>query len=173
MWALESAYWLLIGRRCVSLDWWCVVDTWHPTWQHVATWSGVGPTGPTWYQDGDLILCISLSSGLRSRQMIYPFRSSPRARRNGAIQFSIWDCYGWCPIGAIDSLALKHIISCAFWCILQQKLETPTLVEIISIRPYSSVDDPFTIILCRYWRCKSSTFRPSTTPPHLTFAHSE
>jgi hypothetical protein len=47
-------------------------------------------------------------------------------------------------------LALTCIIPCAFRCVLQQKIETPTLVEIVSINPHYSVDDHFSFILCRY-----------------------
>jgi hypothetical protein len=40
-------------------------------------------------------------------------------------------------------LPLNYIISSAFWCVPQQKIETPTLVEFVSIKPYSSVDAHF------------------------------
>jgi hypothetical protein len=67
---------------------------------------------------------------------------------------------------AISLLSLNYIIPCVFWCVLQQKMETPTLVEIFSIKPYSSFDDYFSIILCRNWRHKSGL---NNCPP-LTFA---
>jgi ABC-type sugar transport system permease subunit len=105
------------------------MDTWTHVWQHIAMWPDVGPSGP---HD---ILCISLSSELQSRQMIYPFRSSRWARCNGADQFGIWGCLWWCRIYAIGLLALNYIIPCAFRCILQQKIETQTLVKIVGITP--------------------------------------
>jgi hypothetical protein len=60
LWALGSVCLLLIGRECASLDWWGVMDTWAPVWQHVATWPGVGLTGPTW-----CLVNISLIQALR------------------------------------------------------------------------------------------------------------
>jgi hypothetical protein len=90
-WILVLNMWhCLIRREVLLLDWWGVMDTWHPVCQHVATWPGVGPTGPM--IQCDLILCISLSSELWSIQMIYPFRFSRRARHNGAVQIGIWVC---------------------------------------------------------------------------------
>jgi hypothetical protein len=52
-------------------------------------------------------------------------------------------------------MPLMHLLSAIsfnFMCILvvlHQKLETLTLVEIINIKPYPSVDDHFLFILCR------------------------
>jgi hypothetical protein len=49
-WILVPNTWRrLIHRGVLLLDWWGVMDTWHPVCQHVATWPGVGPTGSTWY----------------------------------------------------------------------------------------------------------------------------
>jgi hypothetical protein len=131
--------------------------------RHVAWCGWVSPSSHD-------VLCISLSSRLWCMQMIYPFRSSWWARRNGAGQFGIWGCIWWCHIYAIGLPALNYTIPCAFTCVLQQKIETPKLVEIVSINPYSSVDDHFPFILCRNWQHKSGTWQLSTTPIHLTFA---
>jgi hypothetical protein len=57
----------------------------------------------------------------------------------------------------MNALAVSYIISCVFWPVLHQKLETLTLVEIVNIRPYPSVDDHFPFILCRSWRHKIGT----------------
>jgi hypothetical protein len=46
-------------------------------------------------------------------------------------------------------LLCKYIISRVIRYILQWKLETPTLVEIVSINPYPSVVAQFLFILCR------------------------
>jgi hypothetical protein len=74
---------LLIGRECVSLD--CDVS-----WTHGILCGNTPPYGMMWVPPGPHdILCISLSSELQSRQIIYPFRSSRRARCNGADQFGI------------------------------------------------------------------------------------
>jgi hypothetical protein len=41
----------------------------------------------------------------------------------------------------IGLFALNYIISCAYWCVLQQKIETPALVEFVSNKsPITSVD---------------------------------
>jgi hypothetical protein len=64
-------------------------------------------------------------------------------------------CLWWCHIHAINALALIYIISRVFWPVLHQKLETPTLVEIVSIKPYPSVDDHFLFISYRCWWQKS------------------
>jgi hypothetical protein len=89
--------------------------------------------------------------------MIYPCRSSWRARHNGAVQIDIRYCLWWCHIHAINALALSYIISCILWLVLHQMLETPTLEEIVSIKSYPSVCDHFSFILCRSWPCKSGT----------------
>jgi hypothetical protein len=70
-----------VGASLGSLS---LMAMWAPVCQHVATWPGVGPTGPMILCD--LILYISLSSKLRSIQMIYSFQSSRRARHTGAVQ---------------------------------------------------------------------------------------
>jgi hypothetical protein len=111
-----------------------------------------------WSHRAHMMSCAYLSHpGSRCMRMMYLFRLSRRACCNGADQFGIWGCLWWCLIHAINLLALNCIISCAFQCVLQQKIETPTLVEIVSINTYSSVDDHFPIIFSRSWRCKSST----------------
>jgi hypothetical protein len=43
----------------------------------------------------------------------------------------------------------QYIIERVIRYILQKRLETPALVQIVSINPYSSVDDHFPFILCR------------------------
>jgi hypothetical protein len=43
-----NMWWHLIRWEVLLLDWWGVMDTWHPMCQHVASWSSVCPTGPTW-----------------------------------------------------------------------------------------------------------------------------
>jgi hypothetical protein len=48
-WILVLNTWRhLIRREVLLFVWWGVMDTWHPVCQHIATWPGVGPTGPTW-----------------------------------------------------------------------------------------------------------------------------
>jgi hypothetical protein len=69
------------------------------------------PCGLVWVPPGPHdIFCISLLFELQSSQMIYPFRSSRRARCNGAELFGIWGCLWWCHIYAIGLLALNCII---------------------------------------------------------------
>jgi hypothetical protein len=128
------------------------------SWTHGLLCGSTSPCGPVWVTlDPHDILYISLSSELQIRQMIYPFWSSRRAHWNGAVQIGIWGYLWWHPIHTIDSLALDCIIPCAFWCVMQQNTKTPTLVEIVSISPYSSVYAHFLFILCRNWRPKSGT----------------
>jgi hypothetical protein len=115
LWALESLCWTCSSvwfvRRCFS---WVDEVSWTrgicvPAHRH---WFGVGPT-----RAHDIMwsyLCISLPSGLRSMQMIYPFRPSRRTHHNGVVQIGIWYCLWWCHIHAINALASSCIISCVF-----------------------------------------------------------
>jgi hypothetical protein len=126
------------------------------SWARRCLWSSTSSRGLVWVPPGPYdVLCISLSCGLRCMQMIYPFRTSQRAYCNGADQFGNWGCLWWCHVYAIGLLALSCIIPCAFTCVLRQKIETPTLEELVSIRTYYSVDANFLFILCRSWRRKS------------------
>jgi hypothetical protein len=125
---------------------------------HGTLCASTSPRGLVWVPHGpNDVMCISLSSRLRCMQMIYPFRSSRRSHCNGVDQFGNWGCFLWFPIYAIGLIALSCIIPCAFTCVLQQKIGTPTLVELVSIKPYCSVDDLSLFILCRSWWCKSGT----------------
>jgi hypothetical protein len=114
-----ASYLLVVGPwiRVLALDWSRVcffgsmmchghMDSCVVARRHVGL---CGTTGP------NDILCIYLSSKLQSRQMIYPFRSSRRARCNGVDQFGIWGWLWWCHIYAIGSLALNCIIPSAFF----------------------------------------------------------
>jgi hypothetical protein len=102
-WILVLNMWRhLIRRQVLLLDWWGVMDTCHPVCQHVATWSGVGPIGPTW-----CLVHISLIRALCMR-MIYSFQSSRRARLNGVDQFGIWGC-----LDDVISMPLIYLLSIA------------------------------------------------------------
>jgi hypothetical protein len=153
-WALQSLCWtrgnIWFVGKCLS---W--ID--EVSWTHGIPCAST-PCGLMWVPlDPHDVPCISLSSGLWCMQMIYSFWLSRQARCNGADQFGIWGCLWWCHVYSIGLLALNYIIPCVFWCVMQQKIETPTLVEIVSIKPYSSVDDHFSLILYRNWWHKSGT----------------
>jgi hypothetical protein len=153
--ALESLCWTRGGVWFVGK---CFSRIDEVSWTHGILCASTSPRGLMWVPpDPHDVMCISLSSGLRCMQMIYLFRSSRQARRVGANQFGIWGCLWWFHIYAIGLLALNYIIPCTFTCVLQQNIETPTLVEIVSIKPYSSVDYHFSFILCRSLRYKSGT----------------
>jgi hypothetical protein len=117
LWALESLCWtrgdIWFVRKCFS---W--ID--EVPWTHGILCASTSPRDLMWVPpDPHDVICISLSSGLRCMQMIYQFRSSRRARHNGAKQFGIWGCLWRCHIYAIGLLALNYIIPCIFWCFLQ------------------------------------------------------
>jgi hypothetical protein len=148
-WILVLNTWLhLIRRDVLLLDWWGVMDTWHLR-------ASTSPRGLVWVPPGPHdVLCVSLSSGLWCMHMIYPFWSPQQASHNGEAQMGIWKCLWWCHIHATNALALSCIIACVFLHVLHQMLETPTLVEIVGIKPYPSVYDHFPFTICRNWQKK-------------------
>jgi hypothetical protein len=64
----------------------------------------------------------------------------------------------WVPPGPWYSVILSQLYH--FMCILAcpaSKARNTNIVEIVSIKPYPSVDDHFPFILCRYWQPTSAT----------------
>jgi hypothetical protein len=159
LWALETLCWTRGGVWFVGRGFSWIVEV---SWPCGRLCASTSPRGLVWVPLG-LWYCVILSCTYLFHPSSEVYKWYIRFDRLDEpvtlvqSKIGIWDYLWWCHIYAINALALSYIISCVFWLVLHQKLETPTLVEIFCIKPYPSVDDHFRFILCRSWRCKSST----------------